>query len=93
MRNAFDNRTDANQPEIIKLLRQVPGLGVMSLDKVGDGFGDVLIWWRAYFMIEIKTEAGKLTKKQIERRQTWPGPIPVARSFDEVWAIINKEVA
>jgi len=30
-----------------------------------------------------------LNKKQVERSETWPGPMPVARSLDEVLKIIG----
>jgi len=89
MRHAYDNRTDSNQAEIVRSLKRIPGLGVVVLDNLGAGFGDILVWWKQYHLIEIKTSTGKLNKKQVERSETWPGPMPVARSLDEVLKIIG----
>lgn len=93
-----DKRTDANQPEIIKALKdcgvQVEVIGLPV---------DLLTWSRLFcphckeeikegrvLPVEVKTEGGTFTKVQVEFMAKWPGPVPVVRSPEEaVKAIIG----
>lgn len=71
-------RVDANQTEIVAALRGV-GASVLSLASVGKGCPDLLVRYapRAWFgdglyLLEVKTEKGRLTPDQVEFHRCWP---------------------
>ncbi len=85
-------RTDTNQAEIVAALRGV-GASVFSLHKEGNGCPDLLVGFRGYnFLIEVKTETGKLKDGQAEWHQAWRGFRPqtvhnVAQALAAIGAI------
>ena len=88
-------KTDANQTEIVKALRQV-GAFVQSLAAVGDGCPDLLVGFRrATYMLEIKDgkkppSARELTFDQIIWHTEWNGgPCQVVTSIPEALAAIG----
>lgn len=80
-------KTDANQTEIVKALRQA-GAVVQSLASVGCGCPDLLVGYRSrLFLLELKDgnkppSAQKLTPDQIEWHQVWQGHVQVVNSVD-----------
>jgi hypothetical protein len=88
-------KTDANQIEIIQALRDA-GYTVEPLHMVGVGVPDILVGGvdrvagepRTWLM-EIKTDKGKLTKHQIAWRQTWRGQYAVVRTVGEAMAVVG----
>jgi Holliday junction resolvase len=78
-------KVDANQPQIVKVLRQV-GAFVQSLAAVGDGVPDLLVGFRGQtVLIEVKDGSRpkserQLTDQQIEWHATWPGGLCVVVS-------------
>ena len=72
-RKSFAKRRDANEPEIVQALVQV-GAKIERLDVV-----DLLVNFKGkIYLIEVKTENGKLTKKQQQMLDDgWP--IHIAR--------------
>ncbi len=93
----FAAKIDNNQKEIVKLLRQIPGVTVQT------GHDDILVGNKGRtFWYEIKDKSvfskktGKLliTKKQTQRNQTklkenWKGHYRIVSSFDEIFKEIQ----
>jgi Holliday junction resolvase len=81
------HRSDSNQAEIVKALRDAGWLTV-SLSDVGNGCPDVLAWHqrKGYRLVEIKTKAGKLEPKQEAFiKAGWP--IVILRSVEEALSL------
>lgn len=81
-------RTDNNHAEVSKALRAI-GVTVEYLKLPLD----LLCWYRGRtFLIEIKTDEGRLTKDQVEFIARWPGEIHIVRNAEEaIAAAIPKE--
>ena len=78
-------RTDANQKDIVRALRQC-GCSVLDLSAVGSGCPDILVSDRegVLHLMEIKIEKGKLNELQENFFETWRGRKPiVVRSVAE----------
>ena len=83
------HRADDNQQEIVDALRDI-GVSVLVLSQVGFGCPDLLIGWRKNnYLLEIKTENGKLRKSQIEFFDTWKGRVFIVRSVDEAIELLD----
>jgi hypothetical protein len=66
-------RVDKNQTDIVDTLRAL-GVSVQSLASMGDGVPDLLCGLLGLtFLLEVKTETGKLTDDQIEWLALWRG--------------------
>ena len=86
-------RVDANQSEIIRAAEQL-GCTVQPLYQVGGGCPDLLLGHaskrgRVNLLIEIKTDAGKLTPEQIRFHREWRGQVAVIRSVPELLALLK----
>jgi len=82
-------KVDANQKEIVDGLRQV-GASVVSLADVGKGTPDILVGFRQKsYLLEIKTDDGKLTPDQRLFHATWNGHIAIVRNLDEALRVIG----
>lgn len=88
-------RTDANQQEIVALLRQIPGVTCTSLAAVGDGVPDILLGYKGRnWLFEIKDgnkppSKRRLTEAQKKFHAEWRGQIDVAKTFDEILEVIK----
>ncbi len=87
--SGFDKRTDSNQAEIVEALR-----GVGAWVYVAHQPFDLLVAFRGELnLLEVKTETGKLNKKQkrmIEEMKVRSGCYPlVVRSVDEALGAIG----
>jgi len=83
------HRADENQQEIVKALREL-GVSVLVLSQVGGGCPDLLIGWRKKnYLLEIKTENGKLRKSQVEFFDTWKGRVFIVRSVNEALELLD----
>mgnify|MGYP001609606046 CR=1 FL=1 len=87
MRN--DARTDSNQAEICKALRDI-GVSVEYLKLPLD----LLICHKGETaLMEIKTDKGRLTKDQIAFIARWPGKVHIVRSPEEaIEAVLGREL-
>ena len=85
-----DARVDANQAEIASALRQL-GCTVQSLAAVGDGCPDLLVGRNGRnYLLEIKTQTGKLETMQRIWHKEWRGQKTVVRTVDEAIAVIQR---
>ena len=82
-------KVDANQAEIVAALRAV-GATVQHLHTVGQGCPDILVGFNGKnYLIEIKTEYGKLTPQEKKFYMTWGGQYTIARNVDEALYAID----
>lgn len=91
-------KTDANQEEVVRALRQA-GCSVLSLAAIGRGCPDLLaysLWTKTWALLEVKDGAKypserKLTPAQVEFHAKWHGPIHVVTSPDEALLAMGIE--
>ena len=82
------------QKEIVRKLRQIPGVSVKSTAATGKGFPDIICGYKKKnFLFEIKDgnkppSARKLTPDEQKFHSEWSGQVNVCNSFDEVFEII-----
>lgn len=82
-------KTDQNQKEIVKALRQI-GASVFNTAPLGKGFPDLVIGYRRKnYLIEVKTEKGKLTPHEEEFFNTWNGEVSLVRNIEDAIRVIN----
>lgn len=86
-RLAHAKRRDANEPEIVRVLRKF-GATVVLLDNPVD----LLVGYRGKnFLFEVKTENGSLNKKQKQFIEDWKGEAPnVVMSVSETIKVIRQ---
>ncbi len=88
--NRHAKSRDENEGEIVKALRDIPGVEVYLLDRPCD----CLVGFRSHnILLEIKMP-GKTRRKDQEAqrkwRQGWPGQVQVVTSIDEaVHCVLN----
>ena len=76
----FRARVDNGQKEIVEYLRKA-GFSVFHTHQIGGGFPDLVIGKAGQtWLIEIKSEKGKLKQNQVEFRDNWKGS-PVQTFF------------
>lgn len=84
-----DSRKDANHGPIVKDLKAL-GFDVVDLSRVGGGCPDILVAWSGgYALLELKTAAGKLNKKQKKFHAEFGGRIFMVRSVVEALAALG----
>ena len=88
-------RLDANQQQIVKALRQIPNVSVVSLASIGSGCPDLLIGVRhcskmqRNYLVELKDgcknkASQNLTDDEITFQSRWNGHCAVCNSLDAV---------
>lgn len=84
MGQQYSSRVDANQPAIVAALRSV-GATVQHLHTVGHGCPDLLVGRSgATYLLEVKSDKGKLTPQEQEWHDTWGGkPVSIVRTIEE----------
>lgn len=80
---------DANQREVVQAFERL-GCKVLDLTRVGGGCCDLLVTpgMSDLYLVEVKTEAGRLNKKQHEFHDTWPCWIVV--TVDDVVSLVKE---
>lgn len=82
-------RADANQARIVAALRKA-GATVVSLHTIGKGCPDLLVGYRTKnYLLEIKTEDGKLTPDQQQFFNTWHGNCQIVHDVTEALEAIG----
>lgn len=89
-------RRDANEAEIIEVLRAC-GATVVQLSDSGlpdllCGYADPETGEQRNYLIEVKTESGKLTDLQFQFFESWNGQCEVARTIQEALKIIGVDL-
>lgn len=80
----YGNQRDANEPAIVRALETI-GCSVVRLDTPCD----LLVGRHGRtFLLEVKSEKGKLTGDQVEFSETWRGHFKVVRSMDDAIAAV-----
>ena len=88
-------RVDANQPEIVKALRTIPGCTVQPLHMVGKGCPDLLVGFMGgNYPIELKNpdmppSKRKLTPDEKRWHRQWGGTVYTAETLDDCLMIIG----
>lgn len=87
-------RIDDNQKEIVRALRSIPGVTVVSLAAVGRGVPDILVGRAGKnYLLEIKDSAKppserKLTPAEQEFHDKWTGHCAVVMSVNEALSVV-----
>ena len=82
-------RADKNQPEIVAALRAA-GATVHHLHTVGGGCPDIIVGYQGVnYLMEIKTETGKLNAREQEFFELWRGQCVVVRNVDMALNVIG----
>ena len=88
-------RIDANQREIVKILRNL-GASVQILSAVGKGCPDLLIgMFGKNFLVEVKNgklppSSQRLTEHEEKFFSEWKGQVYIIKSMDEVVNFVNS---
>jgi Holliday junction resolvase len=84
-------RVDQNHREIVRALRQVPGVTVHSLHEMGNGCPDLIVGYRGLsVLVEVKTEKGKLNAMQEDWHRRWTGsPVVIIRNDQDIETLIT----
>jgi hypothetical protein len=87
-------KVDANQPEIVRALRQV-GATILHLHQLGHGAPDLLVGFRGRnVLMEIKDptqklSAQKLSEDEVEFHSSWRGNVFVVHTAKEAVQLIG----
>ena len=87
-------KTDANQSDIVAVLREM-GVSVQSLAEVGAGCPDLLCGWRGRnYLLEVKDGSKPpseriLTRDQVDWHSTWPGQVEVVYSVSDAIKVVT----
>jgi Holliday junction resolvase len=86
-------RIDANQPAIVKALREA-GATVLHLHAVGQGCPDLLVGWkRKNYLLEIKDPTKKPSQRKLTEDEKvlhlcWQGQVDVVETPEEAIKVI-----
>ncbi len=86
-------RTDANQTDIVKVLRKC-GLSVEITSAIGGGFPDIAVGHRGLnWLFEVKDGAKppsqrRLTKEELDWHAEWSGQVHVVESAEQALKVI-----
>lgn len=89
-------KIDANQNQIVKQLRQLPGVSVAVTSGLGKGYPDLNVGYKGVsYLIELKDGSKppserKLTEEEERFHKEWKGQIAVCNSFDDIFKLIQQ---
>jgi len=87
-------RVDANQPEIVGMLRQI-GASVTCTHMVSNGFPDIVVGWQGdNYLMEIKDGSKPPSKRRLTPEEAiwhneWRGKVHIVNNFDEALEVLN----
>lgn len=83
----YARQVDGNHDKIRDRLRQIPGITVDDMSKIGGGFPDLMIGGISqhphncgepmFFLVEVKTPEGKLRLSQIKFIERWEDHVSI----------------
>ena len=90
-------KVDANQAEIVRYLRAIPGCKVAITSMVGNGFPDIVVGWMGRnYLFEIKDGAKppskrKLTPAERKFHKQWEhaGQIDIVTCIEDAWNVLG----
>ena len=88
-------RVDANQPDIVRALRQI-GATVQHLYVIGDGCPDLLVGFRGVnYVLEVKDgdkppSGRKLTPDELRWHDEWRGEVCIVKNEYEAIEVITQ---
>ena len=83
-------RVDKNHKSIVDCFRKL-GCSVLSLHAVGKGCPDLLIsYQKQCYLVEVKSEHGKLNTWQEEWGRRWGSPVYVVKTKEDCVALLIK---
>ncbi len=88
--NRYAKKTDANQKDIVKLLRAIPGVTVVpGHDDILCGFRGVTFWFEVKSGVAVSKKTGKVfeTKKKKSQKKLeteFTGHYKIVSSFNEI---------
>lgn len=83
------HKVDTNQAQIVNTLREI-GATVQDLSAVGKGCPDLLVGYRGCnYLLEVKTERGKMTPDEATWHEGWRGDCAVVRDEDDALRVIG----
>ena len=80
-------KIDVNQNEIVKQLRQIPGISVHVTSCLGNGFPDLVVGYKKKYtvLVELKRPGKyKLTEKEIEFKESTQCNYIVAQNVNDI---------
>lgn len=89
-------RTDANQKQIVEMVRKLPGASITSTHIIGKGFPDLVIGYKGInYLIELKDGSKpksqkKLTPDEVEFHMKWNGQIAICENFEDILKILKN---
>ena len=83
------SKTDGNQTEIVAALKKA-GASVLHLHTLRHGAPDLCVGFRGRnYLMEIKTERGRMTPDEYAFEQNWNGSYFLVRTVDEALLLIG----
>ena len=83
-------KVDANQAQIVKQLRRIPGISVAHTHIIGKGFPDFVVGYKGLnHLVEVKDgnkpkSRKKLTPDEEKFHSEWRGSILIAETIDDI---------
>jgi hypothetical protein len=87
----MSHRIDQNHEEIVRALRDHPGVRLFSTAALGKGVPDICVGYRSFnILCEIKGPKGRLNPVQTEWHFQWTGtPVVILRTVDDVVLLLK----
>jgi Holliday junction resolvase len=86
--NRFAARKDSNQTELVAAFRAL-GCSVQVIS--GEAVPDLLVGTGGRnYLVEVKTETGKLRPKQADWHRLWRGQVCIARNTNDVERLVSQ---
>jgi hypothetical protein len=95
----WNARIDANQPDIVKEIRKIPGFSVTITSNLGNGFVDIVVGYcEINGLYEIKDpakppSAQQLTEKEQQWHDGWHGQKAVVTTATQIIVDMRKRAA
>jgi hypothetical protein len=95
----YAKRIDANQVEVVKQLRKIPGVTVAITSQLGSGFPDLVVGYKKVnYLIELKDGKKSKSEKALTGAEelfmfNWNGQYSVCESFPDCCKVIGIDLS